>query len=151
MRFDVSAASEMEPKDFDLLQPGAYQFEVIDAVAQVAQSGNDMITLTLTVWDKSGKTFRVWDRLVATPKALFRVKNFCEAGGLLEKYTAGTLLPENCQGVSGNVQIKIDPATDKYKAKNVVVYYITNEEPAKAEKKLSAPPADDFEQDDIPF
>lgn len=129
MQIPLLDEAEESAKEYPLLEPGTYDFQVMEAKEAVSKAGNDMITMTLWVWNKNGKKFNVWDRLVATPKAAFRIKNFCKATGLESQYKNGTLTPDDCADTHGTCVIKIDPAQGEYKAKNVVDYYIELDEP----------------------
>lgn len=127
------------------LQPGIYEFQVVSAEEKVSQtSGNEMIKLTLKVWDKEGRQFTVFDYLVATEKMAFKTKHFCESIGAPELYcgeTDAALFTDRC----GHVKTALEK--EEYKGrmqeKVRVVDYVTV---AKSENK----PAD-FVDSDIPF
>lgn len=131
--FELSPELENElmsegKKEYPLLPEGDYPFQVIEAVDATSKAGNPMINMTLSVWDNDGKPSKVWDRLVFTEKALFRVRNFCKATGLDKNWEARKVNREDVEDTHGKVHIKIEPASTvngvTYKAKNAVDYYI---------------------------
>lgn len=151
--FELSVQEEKkmtESREYPLLPEGDYEFTVLDAEDAVSAAGNEMINMTLQVWDESGKDFKVWDRLVFTPKALYRIRNFCKANGLDEQWEAREVTTDDVTGVTGTAHIGIDPERvvngKTHKAKNVVDYYI--EPDAAPAAKASG---DDFDNSDIPF
>lgn len=115
MRF--TPLTEQQIKALGLITPGDYPFEVIAAEDKVSQSNNDMIKLTLKIWDENGKERQIDDYLLeAMPKKFF---HFCRHTGLDEKYQAGSLMAEHCIGKSGYVKI----ATQKGKKKDDGTYF----------------------------
>ncbi len=152
MQIDLDLLDDVDDdkKEYPLLEEGDYEFQVMNAENAIAtSSGNSMITLMLNVFDKEGKKFLVWDRLVNTPKALYRIKNFCKATGVLEnlKNSGGALDADDCVDLFGNCHVSVEPATEQYKAKNVVDYYI-EQSPEMAAHKAAQ---DASLNDEIPF
>jgi len=148
--------------DFPLIQPGNYDFEVEAAVPKTAQSGNEMIALTLKVWDHDGIERKVWDYLVDTEKAEWKTRHFCRSTQNEDMYEEGNIDANALVGAAGKCSIKIqkgkaNPAGGYYPDKNTVGDYLYEEitkpspqeatEPATT-KGHSAPPDDG---EDIPF
>lgn len=123
MRF--SPMSEDELARASLLEPGVYPFEVISASEELSKAGNEMIRVKLNVFGPNDQQAHIFDYLMHhNPKVAYKMRHFCEATGLLQKYEAGTLSEADCEGKTGFVKIKIDPANGQYSAKNAVVDYV---------------------------
>lgn len=151
MALSFKPKGEDELKSYDLLKPGDYDFEVLTAEHQVSKkSGNPMIKLKLGVYRANGSQQFVWDYLIATMEA--KLRHFCDTTGLLPKYQAGTLAPEDCEGRSGKCKIvvKEDKSGNGYPPKNEVKDYICR--PAKPITPAQ-PPATETQapEDDVPF
>lgn len=126
MRFNPSDGNEAR---YPLIPDGEYDFEVVEAAEAVSKAGNEMTKLTLKVWYDDGKTARVWDYLVAGPKSTWKIKQFCEAVGLGDRYNTGEIQAIDFEGRQGRVKIATQEASGNYPAKNVVGEYVDNGEP----------------------
>jgi hypothetical protein len=84
MRFDPTQASEPSKP----LSPGWHLMEVTSAEETRSTAGNEMIRLELR---PAGSGLTIRDYLVASPKALWKIRQFCGAAGLIQHYEAGTL------------------------------------------------------------
>jgi hypothetical protein len=142
--------SEKELKDALVIPEGEYDYEVIDAEEKTSKKGNEMIEITLKVFH--GDSFRTITDYLMEAMA-FKLRHFCEAGGIIKLYDNGTLTASDCIGCSGKLKLTIEKDTSgKYSDKNTVKDYIVTGEVTekkvtpKAEK--SADPVDD---DDIQF
>lgn len=112
---------ENQSESQSLINPGLYDFEVIDAIEKKSRSGNEMIKLKLKVLDDSGKDYIVYDYLVeAMPHKL---RHFAESTGLINQYNLGQLNANDCYCKTGKAEIVISPATDNFPAKNDVKDY----------------------------
>lgn len=120
MRFTPKSEEEMNP----LLPPGDYDAEVIKAEETVSSKGNDMIKLTLCLYDTDGAKVFITDYLLEA--MLKKLKHFCDSAGLAEVYARGELTAEACRGATVIVKIKqkIDE-TGQYPPKNEVDDYLT--------------------------
>jgi hypothetical protein len=147
MQFKPKTEDEIQREN--LLEEGAYPFQVVEAAEGKSKKGNDMITVKLRLYRPSGGECFVFDYLLEA--MAFKLLHFCEEVGLADKYEAGTLTDEDCVGKEGMVMIGIQDAKGGYPAKNVVADYGEDEEkePAKAVKKPD--PDLDAQPDDIPF
>lgn len=114
--------SEDELARAELLEPGIYPFEVLGASEEISKAGNEMIKVKINVFGLDGRQVHIYDYLME--KLAFKLRHFCEATGLLEKYEAGTLSELDCELKTGFVKIKIDPANGSYLAKNSVQDYV---------------------------
>lgn len=105
-----------------LLEEGVYSFEVLAASETISKTGNEMIKIKLAAFGPNGQQAHIYDYLLE--KLAFKLRHFCETTGLLAKYEAGTLSELDCEGKTGLVKIKIEPANGGYSAKNVVHDYV---------------------------
>lgn len=74
---------EAETKQgFSVLPEGDYEVLISEVEKKQSASGNDMLKLTLTVRTdvaQEGQKRKVWDYLVATPKAMFKFQQVAKA------------------------------------------------------------------------
>ena len=164
MNFQPKTEKEIQKENERLLllvRKEPYPATVESAVDKTSKSGNEMIEIKLKVFADDGSHRIVTDYLMeAMAHKLF---HFAEATGNMEKYQAGTLSSDDCEGKELFVKIGIDPANGNYAAKNVVKDYsspqselrhATQEEPKPSPKFAPKPPKDadlDAAPDDIPF
>ena len=135
------------------LPEGIYDFVVADANDKQSQSGNDMIELQLIIKGPDGQENKVYDNLVFTPKAFWKIDTFRLCTG--DKLVAGQSVEfdaTDCLERTGKCHVIVD----KYEGRerNKVGEYLepaaagnsqTPQQAANARKPAS-PPADD----DIP-
>lgn len=134
-----------------LLNPGIYKFMVKDAKDETSQNGNQMIKVTLEVYDLNHKPHLVTDYLMASHVSLEEKLNlFSYSVGIQDKYNMGEIVSSDCINKKGTVEIVVKPPQpDKndpsktYQAKNVVKRYLINTEPPKGSAE--------FVNDDVPF
>lgn len=135
--------SEEELQALNLLEPGEYDFEIIKAEDRRSKSGNEMIALTIKVWDHAGKERTVFDWLLDSELSHYKIKHFCFSVGLEDKYELGLLESNDCWGRKGILKLGIQKdKTKQYPDKNVVNDYIVDKESKSSEE---------FKDDDIPF
>lgn len=94
---------------------GERHLVVLRAEERKSQAGNDMIALELgTSKDAAYGTIR--DFLVATPKALWKVSEFCKAAGMTAAYEAGRLNDTDLIGVvvKADIAHECDPGFDPH-------------------------------------
>lgn len=152
MRF--TPKSEQELASGDLVPAGTYDFEVKSAEETVSKSGNDMVKLSIWIFSESGAKRVVFDYLVGTEAAQFKVRGFAAAVGLLEEYDGGEMEAIDMEGKVGRCKIVVQKdTTGQYSDKNSVASYIaapvTVGSIAKNTAKAKAK-ADDLD-DSIPF
>jgi Protein of unknown function (DUF669) len=138
----------------ETLPEGVYDFTVIDAHEQTSKaSGNAMIELQLAITTPDGKNGpRVFDHLVFTPKAYWKIDSFRIATGekLVEGQTAA-FEPEDCLDRTGKLWLTIEKFEGRNR--NKVGEYIDlagekNPPPAAPPAKKDPPL---FADDDIPM
>jgi hypothetical protein len=153
---------------------GEYDFEVSEAEdGQSQSSGRDQIKLVLWVFNDEGGRRTVFDYLGSDEKSQWKVRHFCAAVGLIEKYESGDLEAWDCQGRTGRLALGVRAARGEYQAQNTVRDYIEADAPARASPRPAATakqaaarptaggstgssvrkpvPAGNVEDDDIPF
>jgi hypothetical protein len=137
------------------LPQGIYDFVVADANDKQSQSGNDMIELQLIIKGPDGQESKIYDNLVFTPKAFWKIDAFrlCtgdkiikgksvefDATDCLDRTGKCYVILENYEGRERNkVGEYLDPAA--------VGNSQTSQQTANARQPASSPPADD----DIPM
>lgn len=115
-------------------------FEVTRAEDKVSKSGNDMIVLTLTVYNDKGIGKTITDYLLES--LLYKVLHACSACGLMEKYNSGNLKASDFEGKSGKCVVGIQKGNADYPLdKNNIRDYVKKPEGAKSVEL----------NDDIPF
>lgn len=118
-----------------LLEPGTYDFEVINAISEISKSNNNMIKLTLKVWGKDGSIHTIFDYLVNMPSMWWKIRHFADSVGLESDFIA-----DDCQGLTGKIDILIQQGKPNlsgglYADKNSVKDYIKNTIPRKIKDK----------------
>jgi Protein of unknown function (DUF669) len=92
---------------FTLLEPGEYNFQVLDASETHSQAGNDMIELKLDVISKDKKSSStVYDNLVFTEKAAWKINAFLKSCGMHPgEGREITIVPDEFIGWEGECRI----------------------------------------------
>ena len=146
----ITPKTEKELASENLLEPGIYDVEVMEAKESVSKKGNEMIKLKLRVFSDRGER-HIYDYLLDSVS--FKVRHFCEAVGLLEIYEAGTLLAIDCFGRAGKAHIAIQKdKTGEYPDRNGVKDYIVDDSTIRITPKASAEMVTSgFDTDDVPF
>ena len=103
---------------------GEYGFEVKDCVEAVSASGNEMIKLTLAIFNPDGASRTVFDYLLSSDKGQWKVRHFMQSVGLLPSYEAGIIDTTEIFERSGRCKVTIRPARDNYAAQNQVLDYL---------------------------
>lgn len=144
MKFAPKTEEELEVQS--LLEPGIYQFQVLDATNEMSKKGNEMIKLSLQLWDKDACCHWIFDYLLEAMS--FKLRHFCSVTGLMTKYEKGQLDASDCIGKTGCVEISIKegnskPDGTKYPSQNSVKDYVLNTSYAVS--------SNDSVDDDVPF
>ncbi len=150
---DVFADAPIKRDIKELIDPGIYPFRIVNAIDHVSKEGNPSIRLTVVYTLDDRSTAVVIDYL--SPNALGRIKNFCAVANLMDKFDSGSLLPEDCIGCEGLVDITISKAKDKgngefFPEKNSVKFYLNKNMEPKA-KTVDSKKSEELIDDDIPF
>ncbi len=144
MRFTPKTKEELQAED--LLPDGEYDFECIEGKDDKSKkSGADMIVVNLKVFGQNGRLQFVRDYLLESMGV--KLRNFCEATGLLGAYDAGALEGPMCFGRTGRAKIgtekgRKNPQTgEEYPPKNTVRDYIVSgsDAPSGGYRKANTP------------
>jgi uncharacterized protein DUF669 len=144
MRIDKPISEkEAESSGFTPWRPGDYDFEVNDASEERSSStGNDMIKLTLHVFNEDGNKRTVFDYLVNSEKSQFKIRHFADAVGLIASYERGELDVNEIVAKTGRLKLRIKPAQGDYPANNSVGDYIPRGDlPEKVTRPAARPSA----------
>ncbi len=133
----------LDEKDIlNLLPPGEYDFRVKAAEDTISKSsGNPMIKLAIAIQSTDSERV-IFDYLMSA--LMYKVKHFCDATGLEDKYQAGTFSAADCINRKGRLKLKIDES-EGYAPKNAVQDYV------KPKIALQAVGVDPHLNDSIPF
>lgn len=151
-------SSEYVPVDMTPIKPGEYGFTVSGAIEAQSEAGNDMIAIELLV-DVPGRDnpLKVFDYLVATPKALFKIQQFCDAVGL--DFAANELDADSIIGLAGRAKFVLGAPKQNGNRYLEVRQYLKpagfTEQPVGAQPQQivnnNTTPATPLSGDDIPF
>jgi len=148
----VTPMSEQELQESNLIPEGIYPFDVTDAKETYSKKGNEMIRLTIVVYDSANRKHVLDDFLLdAMP---FKVRHFCEYTGLIDRYNAGELSSGDCYKKSGWAKISIEtgrpkPDGGEYPPRNSVKDYC--EKPVDAVRNGASGSNGTLPFEDIPF
>lgn len=147
------AKTDKEIAEERLLPDGKYGFEISGGEDTTSKAGNDMIKLTVRVFKDDGSFLLVDDYLME--KMMFKLKQACDACGLLDKYQSGQILGSDFIGKTGELELIIqEDKTGNYPARNSVKKYLIPEGGEAVKPKGSnaaAESGDDDLEDSIPF
>lgn len=118
--------TEKEITEDNLLQPGVYDFEIVEGNDKTSQKGNDMIELKVCVYGTDGNARYVFDYLLES--IAYKLRHACDACGLLETYQTGDLTSQDFVGKTGKCKINIQKdKTGQYADKNSIQDYVKRE------------------------
>ena len=144
MKLDRTATNETT-KDFPVLEPGDYTFQVMDAVHTTSQSGNWMWKLQLRFEQADGPDVTVFDYLVENDKNMWKFNTFLDSIG--SKLEDTSKLADTI-GEIGKANVEVEKGTNGYSDRNRVKRYLAKEEPKKPAKAKKAKAPD---TEDLPF
>ena len=151
MRF--APKTENEIASAGLWAAGEYDFEVTDAAEDQSKAGNDMVKLTVSVFNQEGQRRTIFDYLVDTEGGAYKIRHFAEAAGLLPQYERGEMAAEDMIGRNGRCKLTIQKdKSGQYPDKNGIGDYLKPKDgvaPARAASRAKVPAGDI--DDDIPF
>jgi len=154
MKFTPRTQKELDV--MSLLSPGTYVFEVSKAEETVSKNGNPMIALDLKIFDDSGNVRKIKDWLVFIEGIAVcekKIKNFCEAVSLMDKYDSGEVSDLHCEGKSGYCRIGAEE-DNRGVMRNVILEYtkdMPNSFITMTHPTHEAVPTTNKFDDDIPF
>jgi len=141
MRFQPM--DEKEISEANLWPVGEYDFQIFDASDEVSKAGNEMIKLTVDLFNDQGERRRVFDYLIASNNGMFKVLSFADAVGLREEYDRGDLQTVDIHQRTGRCKVGVQKdKTGQYPDKNGIMNYIKADAGVtRANQTRSAPPA----------
>jgi len=139
MKFKPQTEEEASASTRKVLPAGSYDAEVLLAEETRSKAGNDMLKIKLAVYRPNGGQEWVWDYITDTSYRLGQLMSAC---GLSEQYQKGEVHPDELEGKSFKVTLKVDPARGEYSERNSVGRYGT------ATPKPAAPSSAFTEADD---
>ena len=154
---------EPEDKSMEPFPKGEYPFRIleINAVTQ-SRSGSDMIPIKLEFSNAQGETVSVYENLVFTEKAKWKIDSFLKAiWPKMEKGRKIAWLDDTfiswLKNQKGRAVLKVSPVQGKDYMRNEVDHYIYGSEGSQAVKAqapaptLPTGPPSDGNDDNIPF
>lgn len=147
MKFTPKTEEELK-KEMVALVKGMADFEIEQVSEEKSSNGNDMLKVTLKVWDQEGTEGKIWDYITTT--AQWKLKQLLDAVGQGDKYETGEIHTHELEGKTGKLKIRIQKATGEYGEKPAVAEYVKKSGQVKTSeiKKQELP---DFNPDeDVP-
>jgi hypothetical protein len=120
MKFKPQTEEEAALAERRPLPAGIYDAEVLLAEETRSKAGNDMLKIKLAVYRPNGGQEWVWDYITDTSYRLGQLMTVC---GLSDQYQKGEVHPDELEGKSFKVTLKVDPARGEYSARNSVGRY----------------------------
>lgn len=146
MKYDPNAPEEK--RTWEPFPPGEYDYTIDDAKERTSSAGNEMIELTLHIFNAEGHKRIVSDYIVNS--AVWKIKQCAASCGLMDEFSTGELEAYYFVGKSGRVKIKIE-TSDQYGDKNKVAAYVKEPSVARAEARAVQKADADSLNDEIPF
>lgn len=124
------------------------EWKVIQAIDAVSSSNNEQIVLTLKCRNAQGKEAQIKSYIL-----MWKVKQFCESAGLMEKFVSGELKAADCNGKTGFALAGIEYSKNpNFDDKNVIARFLKPE--VRLDEKQAAiecAESKEFFNDDINF
>ena len=137
MKFTPKTEEQLQNERFRLLDKGEYGFEIVGSVDEVSKKGNEMIKLTVKLYEGAEAVGQVFDYLLESIG--YKLRHAACACGLDAQYNSGNLQAQDFDGRTGRCVVGVQKdKTGQYADRNVVEDYI----PRKAAGAVS---------DDLPF
>jgi hypothetical protein len=141
----------------DLWPNGSYDYEIRQATETTSKAGNAMFSLEVWIYKPDGDRKLVFDYLVASDKAAWKIRSFAASCGLVQQYETGCLMEAEIVGRTGRCTVGTQAASNGYAAKNHITGYLRAEgaamtppDRAPARKPVPAGAGSDLD-DIIPF
>jgi hypothetical protein len=117
---------------------GEYDFLIYAAEETTSKAGNDMLKLTLHIFNKRGEKQTTFDYILSSQTGAWKARHLMEAIGMVREYDRGEIDPIKIEGKPGRCKLQLVPAKDQFPAKNAVADYLG---PKQAESAISYGPA----------
>ena len=159
--YEVMTEQQAMSERFQLLPDGDYQGVITSSVDTIsAKSGNPMMDMIVSVYDKNGKEYPIRDFLVFTSTMMWKVIHCAESSNLLRVYQDKGFCSAMIRGCSVTVRITTEKGSEipvdklngklpgsTYPDKNKIQDYL----PSINVKKEIKHDNDEFLNDAIPF
>ena len=122
MKFRPQTEEEAASAERRPLPAGIYDAEVLEVVETRSKAGNDMLKIKLGVFRPQGGHDWIYDYITDTSYRLGQLMSAC---GLSDQYQKGEVHPDELEGKSFKVTLKVDPARGEYSERNSVGRYGT--------------------------
>jgi hypothetical protein len=142
MKFKPQTEEEAASAERRPLPAGTYDAEVLEVVETRSKAGNDMLKIKLGVFRPQGGHDWIYDYITDTSYRLGQLMSAC---GLSEQYQKGEVHPDELEGKSFKVTLKIDPARGDFSERNSVGRYGTATPKPAAPSPASTEAEDDFD------
>lgn len=109
MKFDPQTDEQIASSG--LLPNGVYDFEIAAAEDKISSKGNEMIEVSLNVYDSDGGIRKIRDWIM--PQMAKKFKHFHNATGMMTKYESGSLVASDVIGKTGKCMVKTDSYVNK--------------------------------------
>ena len=145
---DFVPLSDQQLRELNLYPEGRYRFQVLRTTQKHSNnSGNDYFNLKMRI-HVDGKERILFDMLFFEGKMLYKTKHFCTVTGMPEKYDSGQIMPTDCDGKEGYLDLVHRANSQTGELQNSVKDYVIPE----GDQLIQAEPkADDSFNDDIGF
>lgn len=142
-----SAEQIKAESNFPVWKPGVYDFEIRAAEDTVSKSGNDMVKLTVDIFNEEGRKQTIFDYLLESVP--YKLRHCVDVCGLGKQYDSGFLDAVEFEGKTGRCKLNIQKdKTGQYPDKNGIADYVVEEAPQPV--KFRPREMADLD-DDIPF
>ena len=101
---DFQSLTDQQIKELNLVEPGTYKFQVLRCDQKTSRNGQEYFNLKIRLYLGLKETI-IYDMLFFEGKMMFKTKHFCDAVGLEKQYLAGKLMPYECEGKEGSLQM----------------------------------------------
>ncbi len=158
--YDVLSIDESMQERFQLLPDGEYEAVIDKSEDKISSSGNPMMDMHLSVYDKEGRTHSVRDFLVFTKGMMWKVIHCAESAGILSEYESKKFCSATIHGRNVRVRVVTEKGSlipdeklngkapgARYPDKNKVEDYVINS--GKAEPVVVKD--ESFDDDELPF
>lgn len=147
-----------EEREFAVLPDGDYPFTILEINAfEVSKNGNDMLPLKLQFTGPGGETADVYENLVFTEKALFKIQQFIAAvaipNGTKINFRDNEFI-KYLKPRTGRAKLTIEDVPGKTYKRNKIVAFVyegTSKRDDGPPAHKPTPPSDPVEEDSIPF
>jgi hypothetical protein len=110
--YEVFTEEQAMAERFQLLPDGIYEAVTTASFDKKSSSGNPMMEVHLSVWDKEGRTYEIKDFLVFTKGMMWKVIHFAHSAGLLKEYEEGKLCSDVVISEIVKVKVSIEPGKE---------------------------------------